>query len=121
MGNHEFYSKIYFNRFAMQGNEEWYSFDYGPVHVAVLNTDTSFLTAVSPEPFPADVGPGSVQYNWLEEDLSRVPDGQWKVVVLHRPPYSCSEHGNATDLQPVTELFDRYGVDVVFCGHDHSY
>jgi len=121
LGNHEFFSKIYFNRFAMPGNEEWYSFDCGPVHVVVLNTDTSFLTAVHPKLSPADIGPGSAQYRWLEEDLSRVPDDQWKVVVLHRPPYSCSEHGNATDVQPITELFDRYGVDVVFCGHDHSY
>jgi hypothetical protein len=121
LGNHEYRSPIYFHRFALPGNEEWYSFDYGNVHVVVLNTETSLLTSLDPELFPADMGPGSEQYEWLEADLSQVPDNQWKVVMFHRPPYSCGPHGDQADVQLITHLFDEYSVDLVFCGHDHLY
>jgi predicted MPP superfamily phosphohydrolase len=124
LGNHEFRSPIFFQSFAMPGNEEWYSFDYSNVHVVVLNTETSLGTSLfsdNPKLFPADMGPGSEQYEWLKGDLSQVPNDKWKIVMAHRPPYSCAMHGNQTDVQPITELFDEYNVDVVFCGHDHSY
>ena len=121
LGNHEYRSPIYFHRFALPGNEEWYSFNYGNVHAVVLNTETSLLTSIDPGLFPADVGPGSEQYEWLKTDLSQVPDNQWKVVMFHRPPYSCGPHGDQLDVQPIIYLFDEYNVDLVFCGHDHTY
>jgi len=124
LGNHEFRSPIYFTQFATPDakNKGWYSFDYGNVHVAVLNTETSLLTSIEPLIFPADMGPSSEQYKWLEDDLSNVPDDMWKIVVLHRPPYSCGKaHGDNIDVQPITTLFDEYGVDLVFAGHDHGY
>ena len=124
LGNHEFYSPLYFTLFATPDakNKGWYSFNYGNVHVVVLNTETSLLTSIKPNLFPADMGPDSEQYRWLEDDLSNLPDDMWKVVVFHRPPYSCGKvHGDQTDVQPITELFDEYNVDLVFCGHEHGY
>ncbi|VUT26634.1 MAG: Calcineurin-like phosphoesterase [Candidatus Methanolliviera sp. GoM_oil] len=80
------------------------------------------LTSIKPRLFPADMGLGSEQCRWLEDDRSNVPDDVWKVIVLHRPPYSCGKvHGDQTDIQPITELFDKYNVDLVFCGHEHRY
>jgi hypothetical protein len=43
-------------------------------------------------------------------------------VVLHRPLFSTGQHGGNPALQrALAPLFQRYGVDVVFQGHDHHY
>lgn len=121
MGNHELASPAFERRMATPGGTTWYSFDYGPVHVSVVNTDTSLPVTISPDQFPAPLGPGSAQYTWLEADLSAVPASQWKVVMLHRPPYSAAEHGDQVDVQALVPLFDKHHVDMVVSGHDHGY
>lgn len=121
-GNHEMYGPVFEDRFSLPGNETFYSFDYGPVHVAVLDTEDRLLTRLAPDiGSVSDFGPGSEQYVWLEQDLQSVPGGMWKVVAFHRPPYSVGEHGDQKDVQALVPLFDRYQVDVVFSGHDHTY
>jgi hypothetical protein len=56
---------------------------------------------------------------WLREVLSE-SGPRWRFVTLHHPPYS-----NDTQREMVRELlvpeFERFGVDVVFSGHDHLY
>src|SRR5262249_61791186 len=38
------------------------------------------------------------------------------------PPYSTSIHGGQPELREMwTPIFERYGVDAVFSGHDHVY
>lgn len=95
-----------------QNTERYYSFDWGNAHFVALDSELYY-----------DDGAGSPeeQKAWLKRDLAatRKP---WKFVFFHRPPYSSSRHGSderiRADLEPV---FDRYGVDVVFNGHDHDY
>ena len=88
--------------------EEFYSFDRTNVHLVALNT----LDRTEP---------GSPQYTWLEGDLER-SSAPWTFAYFHFPPYSSSAHGSnlrvRDDLAP---LFDRFGVDLVFSGHDHTY
>ncbi len=59
--------------------------------------------------------------NWLEETLQSNPN-KWTIVFTHFPVYSCSMGRNnenyRTKIQPVLE---KYGVDLVLQGHDHSY
>ena len=47
----------------------------------------------------------------------------WKIVYFHHPLYSSAgRHGSEVDLRLVLEpLFLKYGVNVVFSGHDHIY
>jgi 2',3'-cyclic-nucleotide 2'-phosphodiesterase (5'-nucleotidase family) len=46
----------------------------------------------------------------------------WKIAYFHHPLYSSGMHGSQTDLRVVIEpLFLKYGVDVVFSGHEHFY
>src|SRR5205085_6632301 len=47
----------------------------------------------------------------------------WKIVYFHHPLYSSGgRHGSEVDLRVVLEpLFVKYGVNVVFSGHDHIY
>jgi hypothetical protein len=84
----------------------WYSVQRGDVVVVVLDsTDPS-----NPE-----------QLSWLEETLART-DATWKLVGLHHPPYSSGFHGSATEVRDVfVPRFERYGVQLVFSGHEHDY
>src|SRR6185503_4648477 len=57
--------------------ERFYSFDYGPVHVVVLDTETAFLDPVRRQ----------AQLDWLTADLQSTTQ-PWKVAAFHRPPFS---------------------------------
>jgi hypothetical protein len=87
------------------GIERWYSFDWGPIHIAVLDTERV----------------NSEQAAWLEADLAAT-DLPWRLAVLHRPPYSSGQHGSdKTVRRKFSPIFERYAVQVVFAGHDHDY
>jgi hypothetical protein len=48
----------------------------------------------------------------------------WIVVQMHQDALSSSKYGNGSDKgirETWLPLFDRYGVDLVLCGHDHDY
>jgi 3',5'-cyclic AMP phosphodiesterase CpdA len=62
------------------------------------------------------------QLAWLENTLRQSTDA-WKICYFHHPLYSDGRrHGSAVDLRVVLEpLFVKYGVNVVFSGHDHIY
>lgn len=85
-----------------------YAFDYGPVHVAVVDQY---------EPFSR----GTAQYDWLRADLATTAK-PWKVVVFHEPAYGAGTHPNDEMTQrELCPLFERTGVDLVLCGHNHNY
>jgi hypothetical protein len=118
-GNHEFNGgscgyDIYTTVFALPRNappgddEKYYSFDWGNAHFTVLDSYR-------------DLAVGSAQYAWLERDLASTPQ-RWKFVFFHNPVYSSGEHGPSLDEQRTwVPLFERYGVNVAFAGHDHIY
>jgi 3',5'-cyclic AMP phosphodiesterase CpdA len=62
------------------------------------------------------------QLEWLEAALRDARE-DWKICYFHHPLYSdAARHGSSFDLREVLEpLFVKYGVDVVFSGHDHVY
>ena len=110
LGNHERNSPLYFEAFQLPGNERWYSFDYGNAHLVGLEIDGY-----------ASFAPGSAQMLWLANDLAQTRQ-HWKVVFFHIPPYSSGAHGGDLQVRAALEpLFLRYGVDLVFNGHDHDY
>jgi hypothetical protein len=111
-GNHEgtglLFSKYFPYPFYSGGNH-YFSFDYGPVHVCIIDQYTSYSA-------------GSTQYQWLVSDLA-ASDKPWKMFVLHEPGWSAGGgHGNEipvqTELQP---LCIEYGVQFVIAGHNHYY
>ena len=67
-----------------------------------------------------DASPGTEQYRWLEDDLANT-NKTWKFVFFHLPPYSCGPWGPQPQVQALHPLFVRYGVDIVFNGHEHNY
>ncbi|MCW4033836.1 MAG: metallophosphoesterase family protein [Candidatus Bathyarchaeota archaeon] len=103
LGNHEGNSSNYYEFF---GVSEWYSFDCGNAHFAML--DSNLCTAIQAE--------------WLVDDLS--VDSTFKFAVFHHPLYSStSTHwGGWLDLRDDWEpVFIDNGVTSVFNGHVHAY
>lgn len=88
-----------------------YSFDYGNVHFAVLNTND--LLSVS-----------NAQLKWLENDMNST-DKDWKIVFFHKSPYTLGKDGKWPDAmylqRSLTKVLDKCNVDMAFSGHDHQY
>ena len=62
------------------------------------------------------------QLQWLERELQNSREA-WKIPYFHHPLYSSGgRHGSDLPKRRVLEpLFIKYGVSVVFSGHDHVY
>ena len=62
------------------------------------------------------------QLEWLEGEL-KASASEWKIAFFHHPIYSSGEkHGSNVELRNVLEpVMVKYGVDVVFTGHEHFY
>jgi acid phosphatase type 7 len=85
--------------------EKWYSYDWGRVHFVALDTESDYNT----------------QVKWLDEDLAANPL-PWKIVYLHRPPFSSGEHGSDTSLRTkLAPILEKHHVQLVLAGHDHDY
>lgn len=118
LGNHEYESSLYFDNFDLPGNERWYSVgDIAGLNFIVLDSGSALKAETLSSP-------ASTQYQWLESELSSsVSDTDYTIVIFHYPLYSTGNHGSdekgiGDDLIP---LFEQYGVDAVFNGHDHNY
>ena len=91
------------------GNERYYDFVQGPVHVFVVNSDGNE---------PDGITQSSTQAQWLQQQLA-ASTAPWQIVTLHHAPYSSSSnHGSNPTLQ---WPFGPWGADAVFAGHDHTY
>ena len=89
----------------------YYSFDWGNIHFAVLNTNDMYPMS-------------QAQKNWFINDMSNT-GAHWKIVLMHRSPYSAGKNINKpleiamrNDLLP---LMDKLQIDLVLSGHDHMY
>ena len=96
----------------------WWSIDVGAVHLIATHSEVAF-------------GPGSAQYEWLENDLKSVNRSvtPWVVFTGHRPMWVDSNFtvGNFSDgevaaaQQAVLEpLLWKYRVNFAMYGHHHS-
>jgi hypothetical protein len=127
----------------------WYRFQVGSVLFISLSADDviyqdsgAFVSGPSPlQPAPSTgnppIAPGTSLYvhgysqgaqtRWLERTLeagSRDHSVDWIIVQMHQDALSSSKNGNGSDKgirETWLPLFDRYGVDLVLCGHDHDY
>ncbi|MBL8853491.1 MAG: metallophosphoesterase [Planctomycetaceae bacterium] len=119
LGNHEQNAKNYFDYMALPDPEYYYTFSYGDADFFVIDSNRK-------------VDPESEQYRWLEEKLA-ASKATWKFVSHHHPPYSSDENdygdlwktnqSTRGDLRArqLVPLYEKYGVDIVWTGHIHSY
>lgn len=125
-GNHEsnFLSgkpELYTDMFTLPQNgpegfkEEFYSFNRGSCHIAVLNS-----WVFSGEQKLSDAEFSKIS-QWIENDLS-ASSATWKIVVMHNPAYSlASDKVSDAVRKNWAPLFEKCGVSLVFCGHQHVY
>lgn len=120
-GNHEGDANAFWQHFKLQATNGhkttglYYSFDYGNVHFVALDTNKSTDTCYIDDE----------QLYWLEKDLEKAKEkGQWIVVNMHRGIYTVGDHADGDKYVQmrirVSKVLEKYGVDVVFQGHDHS-
>lgn len=127
-GNHDARRWAFFDIFSLPTNaesggtashtEHYYSFDYGQLHVVMLDTQSSNLSA------------DGQMANWLQTDL-KATQQPWRIVVMHHPSYTKGSHDSDRFDDSGARMFDvrenilplleRLGVDMVITGHSHMY
>ncbi|MEM7659474.1 MAG: metallophosphoesterase [Bacteroidota bacterium] len=81
---------------------------------------TRFVSLDTPAMFE-DSASAVLQAEWLDELLSDNPN-QWTIVTHHHPIYSLREGRDNPDLRGLLQpVYEKYGVDLVLQGHDHTY
>jgi hypothetical protein len=96
------------------GSKHYYSFDYANIHFVCLDSEES------------GYAPDGAMLTWLEQDLA-ANTNDWTIAFWHRPPYSFSTHNSDYEgpmillRENAVPILERYGVDLVLCGHSHSY
>ena len=105
LGNHDDSNQRFYEYFNMEG-QEYYKFSKGNVSFYSLNSNYM----------------DKKQVDWINEKLA-ADTSEWKVAYFHHPPYSSgAAHGSDTKLREIVEpIFVKYGVNVVFTGHEHFY
>lgn len=127
IGNHEsnFLSgkpELYLDCFAFPRNgpenfeEEFYSFDYGPAHIQVLNS-----WVYSGEQKMSDEDYERIR-DWIRDDLEDVPENAWKIIIMHHPLYPVHTDRVAAQVKEQWgALLEEGGADLLLCGHQHVY
>lgn len=137
LGNHETYNlnwKIrepiaYLNYFNLPSNNNetyknrYYSFNVGPVHYIVLDTQMKEETEFHPNIL-------ETQLKWLREDLSnnlKTNTTNWTIVLMHKDTFKYANNRNGGDPgfndigKTFMPIFDEFKVDVVLSAHLHTY
>jgi len=121
----------YFKNFTTPKNAEcggvpsnstaYYSYDWGNVHFLSLDSygnESGNLYRL--------YDTLSNQVKWMKADLE-ANTRPWTIVYWHHPPYTMGSHNSDTELELVhmrenlLRILERYGVDLVLCGHSHDY
>ncbi|XP_025105801.1 acid phosphatase type 7-like [Pomacea canaliculata] len=138
VGNHEsaYNFSNYRNRFTMPGGDGtnmYFSWNIGPAHIISFNTEVYYSRHATTENIKR-------QYDWLEADLQEAnqPANRaarpWIITMGHRPMYCSNDdsklrsnpsnpirNGTAAFWPNLEDLFYKYGVDLEFYAHKHSY
>jgi hypothetical protein len=103
----------------------WYAFTAGAVRVvSIANDDVVYQDGGNS--YVRGYSEGA-QKAWLEQELAAARgnrDIDWVVVCMHQVAVSTADKFNGADLgirEEWVPLFDKYGVDLVVCGHEHHY
>ncbi|MDR0291605.1 MAG: metallophosphoesterase [Elusimicrobium sp.] len=118
--NKNFFRQNYSRYHAMswsRGSPNFFSFDTANARFIFLDASATEGAAFAPA-----VDKDSPQYAWLKNALSTTESGKWKIVVMHAAPYSTGAKGsNLEAREAFSNLFEYYGVNVVFQGADFDY
>ena len=105
LGNHDQPSNVNYPPYNM-GGQRYYTYTRGSVRFLALDSTNM----------------DEKQLAWVETTLRDAKE-DWKICYFHHPLYSnAARHGADVAIRVRLEpLFIKYGVNVVFTGHDHVY
>lgn len=102
----------YFGAAAGPFGKGWYSYDRGPWHIIVLNSNCAQVGGCDA---------GSEQYEWLRQDLEQNADS-CVGAYFHHPRFSAGGmHGDISRVAPFWDLLYKYRAEFVLGGNDHNY
>ncbi len=97
------------------GSALWHRYDFGSIHFLCLDIEWSAESFTNQ------------QKAWFEEQLKSIPPDDWKIVMSHGFYYGSGSivsgwkwYDNPETIGELTPLFEKYGVNLVFSGHDHQ-
>ena len=97
------------------GNGFFYSLSAGPVFFIIL--DSNAMGAANQK-----------DIEWLRSELQSSAAGQavWRIAVMHHPMWIIADNPKdeqraETMRESFLPLLEEYGVDLILCGHQHSY
>jgi acid phosphatase type 7 len=99
--------------------ETYYSYDYGNTHFLALNSELwQYIFYDAPNPYKT----------WIENDIKN-SNKKFKVAYWHQPPYSKGSHDSDMNWElfmagmrkRILPILEKYGIDLVLCGHSHVY
>lgn len=109
----------------------YYSFDYSNAHFVIVNNCETLNNTKNGVVKKIADNFSDAQINWMQGDITSAKSRgkEWTVVIMHKGPYSTSNHATDSDLDTdvnsernvVAPMFARLGVDIVLQGHDHIY
>lgn len=145
-GNHDYHDKefsaalaqkthsvAYYQNFSVPENGEsggvpshtqaFYSFTIGNAHFLSLD---SYGKEEGEYRLYDTLGP---QVQWIKKDLEawRRQGRGWVIAYWHHPPFTMGSHNSDQEAELVhirenfIRILERYGVDLVLCGHSHAY
>ena len=99
--------------------EAFYSYDYGNIHFLALDS-------YGEESNKRLYDTTGAQVLWIKQDLN-ANQKKWTIVYWHHPPYTMGSHNSDTESELALirsnfiRILERYGVDLILCGHSHVY
>ena len=107
-GNHDI-GNIFNNNLVNPGNGNYYAFEFGnAIFIGLEDHDKSTFDD---------------QAQFIDSLFMKNTGKTWRFVYFHRPFYSSGRHAGEMDglFDSWWKLFDDYGVDMIFNGHEHCY
>ena len=106
-------------------NQSYYSYDLGNIHFLSLDS-------YGREDLQRMCDTAGPQVQWIKKDLDAWQQANqnkkgWVIAYWHHPPYTMGSHNSDKELDLVhirenfIHILERYGVDLVLCGHSHDY
>lgn len=122
-GNHEYVSYLSVDKKVYKLNSLWRSQFTLPENGPAGLEETAYLIDYQGVRFVMLNGNEKLdeQAEWLDSVLVINPQ-RWTIVSIHQPFYSTGANRNNPDLRELfIPIFDKYSVDLVLQGHDHTY
>lgn len=117
LGNHEKNDPQYYE--FLNAKSGYYSFNWGNAHFSIINTDIRNAAAGTEE----QERYWKEQVAWLEQDLIRSQNADFRFVAGHHPPFTAvsSRQGDNAHIIALVPMMEKYKVTAMLNGHDHNY